>query len=516
MKDSIFEFNNITKRFFGVPALQDVSLQLKKGHVLGIIGENGAGKSTLMNIMGGILSPEEGFMMLAGEPYKPMDPRESSGMGIEFIHQELNLFPNLNVAENIYINRFPYVKKIPFISKLELKEKTQKLLRELGMDIDAGTLVENLSPGERQLVEIAKALSTNANIIMFDEPTTSLTAKETKKLFLIISKLKEEGKSIIYISHILEDVITLTDDLVILRDGKVVDTGETIDFPIDRMISLMVGRDINQLYPEKENVIKSNNLLTISELTQPGMVRDISFQIKEGEVLGIFGLMGSGRTELSRMIFGLDHYTQGTVKIDGVVLKKLNPFQSIEQGLSFVTEDRREEGLLMDLPIVDNLGLVALPSFSSSIIKAINVKKLRKESKITSELLKLKAVDINSQLVKSLSGGNQQKVVIGKWLLNKPKILIMDEPTRGIDIGAKFEIYTIIHKLAKEGSGILVVSSEAEELIGICDRIIVMSRGEIISTFEKQEFDQEKIIRAAFRQETADKNNQGELKNEDA
>jgi len=501
MEDIIFEYKNITKKFFGVPALTDVSFQLKKGHILGLVGENGAGKSTLMNIMGGVLQPDDGSLFLNGILFSPVSPRMASQMGIEFIHQELNLFSNLNIAENIYIDRFPYVRGLPIISKKELKRKTQQFLNQLGMDFDANTRVENLSPGERQLVEISKALSTDADIVIFDEPTTSLTAKETEKLFSIINSLKDEGKSIIYISHILEDVIDLTDDLVVLRDGHVVETGSTKNYPIDRMISLMVGREITQMYPNKQNKIKDRILLSVNGITQRGMVRNIHFQVNEGEIVGIFGLMGSGRTELARMIFGLDPYSDGSIELLGNILKKMKPIDSINQGLSFITEDRREEGLLMDTSIVDNLGLAALSEFSSNFFRFIDIHKLDTSAGEISELLKLKAADIKKQLVKSLSGGNQQKVVIGKWLMNHPKVLIMDEPTRGIDVGSKYEIYTIIEKLAAEGSGILVISSEVEELIGICDRIIVMSRGEIVNSFIRDEFNQEKVIRAAFNQD---------------
>ncbi len=501
MEDIILECRNVAKNFFGVPALTDVSFKLRKGHVLGLIGENGAGKSTLMNILGGVLNPDMGELILKGNPFQPANPRDASGMGIEFIHQELNLFHNLTIAENIYINRFPNIKGLPVINKKKLKRKTQDFLNQLGMDFDAGTRIENLSPGERQLVEIAKALSTDADIIIFDEPTTSLTTKEIKKLFDIIAQLKIDGKSIIYISHILEDIIEITDDLVILRDGHVVEFGSTKDYPVDKMISFMVGRDLNQMYPDKHNIVKDKVLLAVNKLSQHGMVKNISVNVREGEVVGIFGLMGSGRTELVRMIFGMDRYSHGSIEIDGVELKKMKPVQSINKGLAIITEDRRDEGLLMDSSIVENLGLVALPMFSSKLLKAINVSRLYNAADKISGLLKLKAANIRKQLVKSLSGGNQQKVVIGKWLMGNPKVLIMDEPTRGIDVGAKYEIYTLINDLASKGSGILVISSEVEELIGTCDRIIVMNRGEIISDFEKDDFDQEKIMRAAFKQD---------------
>lgn len=500
MGNVIFEYKNISKSFFGINALQNVSFQLEEGKILGLIGENGAGKSTLMNIMGGVLPPNGGEMILRGELYEPQNPADASLAGIEFIHQELNLFNNLSVAENIAINRFPLLGKSPFINKKQLIGETARLLESLNMEFAPGTLVEALSPGERQLVEIAKALSTDADILLFDEPTTSLTAKETENLFAILRRLQADGKSIIYISHILGDVQELADEVVILRDGQVMGGGPIADFPINKMINLMVGREIENIFPAKTAIPTDQIVLDVREVGEPGLVRDISLRVNRGEIVGMFGLMGAGRTEFARMVFGVDPYSEGTILLDGEELPRQDPQRSISEGIAFVTENRREEGLLMNYPIIENLSLVSLPDYTAPVTKIIDTGRLRLKAEEVTASLRLKAADIRTQPAKSLSGGNQQKVVIGKWLLKDPKLLIMDEPTRGIDVGAKYEVYLIMNQLAERGSGVLFISSEVEELMGVCDRIIVWSRGEIMGEFNRDEFSQESIMRAAFRQ----------------
>ncbi len=500
MGKKILEFNDVTRRFFGVKALDKVNLKLEEGEIFGLIGENGAGKSTLMNILGGVLPQDEGCMLLDGQEYKPEGPGDASASGIEFIHQELNLFMNLSVAENIYIHNFPTMQGTPLIRKREIVKRAKYLLESLGMEIQPTALLETLAPGERQMVEIAKALSRDARIYIFDEPTTSLTAKETTELFNILKRLRDDGKTIIYISHILGDVEDLADSVAVLRDGKVMGVGPIEEFSIDKMISLMVGGSFEKIFPEKNTIPQEEKILEVKNLSQSGMVKDINFAIHKGEIVGVFGLMGAGRTEMARMVFGVDPYSEGDVYIEGDKLKKSNPMASIEKGLAFVTEDRREEGLLMDVPIIDNLGMVALPDFCRNITKIVNGKQLNEEAEQVSNRLHLKASNLDVMPAKSLSGGNQQKVVIGKWLLKTPQVLIMDEPTRGIDVGAKYEVFNIINDLADGGAGILMISSEVEELIGVCDRIIVMSRGEIMDVFEKKDFNKEAIMRSAFRQ----------------
>ncbi len=493
----IFACNGIGKAFFGIKALADVTLALRRGRVLGLIGENGAGKSTLMNIIGGVIQPDGGTMTLNGQAYAPGSALEASQAGIGFIHQELNLFPNLTVAENIFIDSFP--RRGPFLNRKAMEQRTSEVLHALGLDFSPWMKVERLMPGERQMVEIARVLASDAQIIIFDEPTTSLTAKETEKLFVLIDKLKSEGRAIVYISHILQDVRRLCDDLVILRDGRMMAAGPCADFSIDKMMSNMIGRDIGSIFPPKTNVPENEVALEVRRMSQRGIVNDISLTLHKGEVLGIFGLMGSGRTELMRMMFGVDAYETGTVQVGGTAVAPGNPRDAIEKGVAFVTENRRDEGLLQSYPIVDNIGLVYMRDFIHPATGLVNRKRVTAESARIAAELRIKCASVDNQSVKSLSGGNQQKVVIGKWLIKRPKALIMDEPTRGIDVGAKYEVYSIIDDLAAKGSGILIVSSELGELMGICDRIITMSRGEIIQTFSRKDFNEEAIMRAAFR-----------------
>jgi len=488
MTETVLEFDNISKSFFGVQALQDVSLTLRQGHVLGFVGENGAGKTTLMNILGGVIQPDQGKMKLKGKDYAPRNPAEAARAGVAFIHQELNLFTNLSIADNLFIDRFPRMAGLPFISKRTIRRKTVEQLKSVKLDVSCDMLVERLSPGERQLVEIARALSTGAEIIIFDEPTTSLTARETKRLFALIERLRAAGKSIIYISHNLGDVLYLADDIVVIRDGIVVGEGPKERFPINRMISLMVGRDISQIYPPPTTKPSKEVALEVRGLSQSGVVRNISFTLHRAEVLGLFGLMGSGRTELARMIFGLDAFERGTILLGS------------RKGMAFVTENRREEGLLMDACILDNVALVSMPKYTCwRGLRMVDQPRLRAAVRRVVDSLRIKTGPIERQLAKNLSGGNQQKTVIAKWLMSKSSVFIMDEPTRGIDVGAKVEIYKLINDLAGRGTAVLFISSELEELMACCDRILVMSNGEIQGRFGRAEFDEEQILHAAFR-----------------
>lgn len=502
-KQEVLRLSHISKAFFGVYALTDVSLSVGRGEILSLIGENGAGKSTLMNIIGGVLEPNDGEMTLFGERYIPKKPSDAKDHGIAFIHQELNLFNNLSIIDNVYINSFIKAKGTPFIKKGMMRSQVKKILESVDLHISPDTPVEKLSMGEKQLVEIAKALSSDPDIIIFDEPTTSLTARETKKLFGIIEKLKEEGKSIIYISHILADVLKLSDKIAVLRDGVVTDQGEKKDFTIERMISSMVGRDIRQMYPERLPVAGEKTILKIDKLSQPGIVKDISLEVKEGEIVGVFGLMGSGRSELANIIFGLDDYAGGEIWLNGEKITKQDPIERIKKGMAFVTENRREEGLLMDFSVYHNISLASLRKYKGKL-NVVDAKAVKKEVLTEKEELHIKSEDVSKHLVKGLSGGNQQKVVIAKWLMTKPGMIIVDEPTRGIDVGAKAEIYGILNELVADGAGVLAISSEMEELMGICNRIIVMSKGEISGSFEHHEFNQQSVLGAAFRQKSTD------------
>lgn len=500
MNDGILRFEHIDKSFFGVRVLKDITLDVPRGKVLGLVGENGAGKSTLMNLLGGVHAPDRGQMLLNGAPYAPRTPRDANDAGIAFIHQELNLFTNLSIAENVFIDGFPRLRWLPVLDRSHMRNRTRQLLDAVELHVSPDTLVEKLSPGERQLAEIAKALSFDARIIIFDEPTTSLTARETERLFRLIERLRSDGASIIYISHILPDVMRLADEIAVLRDGELMAHSPKDAFTINRMISLMVGRNIEQLYPTRSAAPTDTPVLEVQGISQQGIVEDISFTLHKGEILGIFGLMGSGRSELARILFGLDDHTRGEIRVDGKPYVKPSARRSIDAGMAFVTENRRDEGLLMDIPIAENIGLAALPNYAATAVTAVKETRYYDEIAAMSASLAIKSGDIRQQPVKTLSGGNQQKAVIGKWLLDKPSVLIVDEPTRGVDVGAKYEIYSIINDLAAEGTGVLFISSELEELLGVCDRMLVMSNGEIQASFSRPDFDKERILRAAFRE----------------
>jgi ABC-type sugar transport system ATPase subunit len=436
------------------------------------------------------------------------------------VHQELNLFPNLSIAENLFLTDFPRAGRgAPWINRRALHSRTTKLLRQVGLDLPPATLVERLPAGERQLIEIAKALGADARVIILDEPTTSLSARECERLFALLKQLRERGIAMIYISHALGDVLRLCDDLVVLRDGEVVGGGPATEFTHERLVALMVGRQLNRLYPERrpsgpptdsgnprmaksiggfpESAGSSESLLEVRSLSQPGIVRDISFKLAAGEVLGISGLMGAGRSELARILFGLDPHSSGEIHLQGQPLTGA-PRRRIQRGLAFLTEDRRQEGLCMEASIADNLALVTLGRHSRTPGRWLDFAGIKSAVTRMRDAVRLSPNATGAQPVRTLSGGNQQKVVLGKWLLAEPRVLLLDEPTRGIDVGAKFEIYQLIHQLADRGAGILVISSEIEELIGICDRILVMRHGEIRGEFRREEFDREKILAAAL------------------
>ena len=496
----LLEIEGLCKSFFGVEVLHKVGFSLHAGRVLGLVGENGSGKSTTMNIIGGVHQMDAGRIAFNGADYRPKGPRDASKQGIAFIHQELNLFRNLSIAENLFITEFPkLVPGLPFIDRNAARKRAAELLAAVDLDIPPTTLVNRLSQGERQLVEIAKALGAKAKIIIFDEPTTSLTTRETDRLFDIINKLRQQGIAIIYISHILDDIMRLCDDIVVLRDGDVVGKALKTNLTIERMISLMVGRNIDQLFPPREALISSGPpVLEVKNVTQRGTVKDISFSLRAGEVLGVSGLMGAGRSELARILFGIDDFRSGDIIVDGKTLTKPTPTMCMDRGMAFLTEDRRAEGLMMEAPIDHNIALSSLQAYAGGFSHKIDSSRLDADVSKMSASVQIGARDITKTLVKNLSGGNQQKVVIGKWLLRDPKVFILDEPTRGIDVGAKNEVYKIINRLAAGGAGILMISSEIEELIGMSDRIMVMAHGEIRATFERGAFDREELLRAAM------------------
>ncbi|MDI9634842.1 sugar ABC transporter ATP-binding protein [Geitlerinema splendidum] len=498
----VLEARGVSKAFFGITAVDNVSIHVQPGEILGLIGQNGAGKSTLMNIIGGVVIPDSGTMTVHGKPYAPRTPAEAHDSKIAFIHQELNLFTNLSIAENILIDEFP-ARRLGFLHLVnwgEVRSRAQKALELVGLHLSPDMKIDRISPGERQLVEIARALYLDASLIILDEPTTSLTVRETEILFALLRRLREEGKAMIYISHILNDVLALADRIAVMRDGQLVGQGNVDEFNVGRMISMMVGRNLDNLYPPRTTTPTEVPLLELENVSARGIVDAINFTVHRNEVVGLFGLMGSGRTELARMIYGLDPLEEGAVVINGKRVQKRSARGSIQEGIAFVTENRREEGLLMNVAIADNIALVALPEFARTPLQVVNQEHMNASAQSAAVALQLKSANIQTQSAKALSGGNQQKVVIAKWLLSEPRVFIMDEPTRGIDVGAKYEIYSIIDQLAAGGSGVLFISSELEELMGMCDRILVMSRGEIFGEFYRDQFEAEAILRAAFRE----------------
>ena len=496
--EPIVEFDGVGKRFFNVTVLRDVSFPVIRGHILGLVGENGAGKSTLMNILGGVVAADSGVVRLDGKDLSLKNPQQAGERGIAFIHQELNLFPNLTIAENLFIPHFPKYKiaRLGLINRRDMREQAKRCLLSVGLDLSPDVVVADLNPGERQLVEIAKALNSDARIIIFDEPTSSLSRPEVERLFLLMNRLRSEGMSMIYISHILGDVLKLCDDICVLRDGQVVANGPKDDFSSERMIALMTGRSFENLYPRRDTTPSHEPALEVRQLSQSGVVENLNLTLYRGEVVGLFGLMGSGRTELARMIFGLDTFEKGEIALAGSVERQAAPRESIRRGLAFITEDRRVEGLCMDASVEENIALVALSSFASSGV--IHKSRLRKAVTDAGNAVSVNIAAVRNQPVKTLSGGNQQKVVLAKWLLSDPAVLILDEPTRGIDVGAKYEVYRLINQCAGEGKAILFVSSEIEELIGVCDRILVIRAGEMCDSVMRAEFNAERILRSAF------------------
>jgi len=493
--NELVSFQQIEKSFFGVRVLKQISFSVAAGRIVGVVGENGAGKSTLMNVLGGNLQADAGTMRFNGENFAPKSPRDAKAAGIGFVHQELNLFTNLSIAENLFVTDFPMTG--PVIDRAELNQRTAGLLQRVGLELSPDTVVERLSSGERQLVEIAHALSFDARLLILDEPTTSLSSRECDRLFALVRQLRDDGRSIIFISHALGDVLRLCDEVVVLRDGEVVGKGNATEFSSLRLVSLMAGREFKQLFPERKSRVQREPLLEVRHVSQPGIVRDISFTLRRGEVLGLSGLMGAGRTELARIIFGLDPHSGGEIRMEGERLRGL-PRSRVKQRVAMLTESRREDGLCLEASVADNMALVTLPQRTRTPGRLIDFAGVKNALARIREAVRLQPTVRFEQPVQTLSGGNQQKVVLAKWLLAEPKVLILDEPTRGIDVGAKFEIHQLILERADRGAGVLVISSEIEELIGLCDRILVLSRGQITAEFTRAEADRERILQAAF------------------
>lgn len=495
MNESIIQMKSITKEFPGVKALKSVDLNIYKGKIMALLGENGAGKSTLMKILTGVYEKTSGEIYLNGEQVQIKNTREAQNMGIAIIHQELNLLSNLSIGENIFLGREP-VNKFGTIVWSKLFKNAKVIMDRLGITEKPETLVSELSIGKQQMVEIAKALSLNAQVIVMDEPTGALTDKETESLFRVIKELKDEGRSIVYISHRLKEIFQICDAVTILRDGQFIAEYPIVEVNEDRIIELMVGRKLSEQYP-RITCQPGETLLEVKNLTNT-YVKDISFSIKSGEIVGLAGLMGSGRTELARTIYGVLAKDSGEIIVQGKPANIKSAGQALQNGISYVSEDRKGNGVVLGLNIKENISLSVLQKLSG-LFGIIDKKKEENAALESIKSMSIKASGAK-QLVKNLSGGNQQKVSLSKSLMTSPKILILDEPTRGVDVGAKKEIYDIINKLKQAGMSIIMISSEIPEILGMSDRIMVMHEGRITGCLEHENADQESIMRLAVGQ----------------
>lgn len=495
-KMQVLKMQHITKLFPGVRALDDVELELKKGEIHALIGENGAGKSTLMKILLGIYQPDGGEILYKGEHVKFHEPVDALRAGISMIHQEISMMPNLDVAGNIWIARERQFMKKGFLDHKAMHEETKKLLDKLEINLDPYEKAKDLSIAQLQMVELCRAISYNAEIIVMDEPTSALADAEIRILYRIVRRLAREGTTIVFISHKLEEIFEICNRITVMRDGKYIKTCLVDETDRQQLIALIAGRELKDLYP-KEPVAMGKTVFEVNDLKRDRVFEKISFKIREGEVLGFCGLVGAGRTEIMRGIFGIDELSGGTVSMEGSPVRICSPQDAIKNGLGFVTEDRLRLGCIGKLSLKHNMTLSNLAKYCR--LGFING---RKESGASTGMMKRMAVKAYSdkQLISQLSGGNQQKALIGRSLLTNPKVLIMDEPTRGIDVGSKSEIYRIINDLAKKGMAVLVVSSEIQELLGICDRILVISHGRIAGEFDRENATQTELMNAAFSQ----------------
>ena len=489
MSKEFLEIKNISKSFPGVKALDDVSFNIQRGTVHAIVGENGAGKSTLIKILAGIYKNDSGSIVLNDKTLKLKVPKDATKEGISVVHQELKLAETLTVTENTFLGNLIYKNSI-FVDWKEMKKQSKALIKRLGMDINTDSIVETLTIARKQIVEICKAINLNCKILIMDEPSATLTGSELKILFGVIAKLKKEGATIIYISHRLEEIFDIADKVTVLRDGKCIGTVLVKDVTKRELISMMVGRVVDNEYP-KEIIDIGGAVIEVNGLNRKGVLHDINLKVYKGEVLGIAGLVGSGRTELVRAILGIDKIDAGEIILKGTEIKHRNFKDAIKNGFGLIPEDRKLQGLIQEFSVKENVCLVSI----DKIIKGGFVSN-RLEEKLAREYikkLKVSAPSTNVE-VKYLSGGNQQKVVVAKWLMQESEIIILDEPTRGIDVGAKVEIYKLINNLVENGKTVVIVSSELPEVLGMSDRVLVMREGRIAGEFSREEATQEKIL----------------------
>ncbi|MBB4000646.1 sugar ABC transporter ATP-binding protein [Aureimonas pseudogalii] len=493
MGRTILQLTSITKEFPAVRALYDVSFDLRIGEVHAVCGENGAGKSTLMKIISGLYQPTSGSIVYKGAPCRFQSTTESERRGIAIIHQELNLVPHLSVAENIFLAREP--RNGPFVNRGKLHRDAALLLRRIGLAIDPDTVVRSLSVAQCQMVEIAKALSLNAEVLIMDEPTSSLTESETTVLFKVITDLKRSGVGIVYISHRLDEMAGIVDRVTVLRDGRHVSTHDFASVTIDQIVAEMVGRSLEEKFPEATRVPGKEVLLEVKGLARQGAFTDIDFTLRRGEILGFAGLMGAGRTEVARAIFGADPLDAGEVLIGGRKVAIGSPRDAIAEGLAYLSEDRKKSGLAVGMSLAANMSLANMRDVAGTS-GFIDFGKEENVARRYVDLLNIRTPSIH-QIVRLLSGGNQQKIIIGKWLFRQSRILFFDEPTRGIDIGAKFQIYKIMDELAARGIGIILISSELPEILGLTDRVAVFHEGRITQILETARSSQEEIMHYA-------------------
>ncbi|AKD37925.1 galactose/methyl galaxtoside transporter ATP-binding protein [Pasteurella multocida subsp. multocida OH4807] len=490
----LLTMTNVCKSFPGVKALDNANLTVRSHSVHALMGENGAGKSTLLKCLFGIYSKDEGDILFLGNPVNFKTSKEALENGISMVHQELNLVKQTTVMDNLWLGRYPL--RAGFVDHGKMYRDTKAIFEELDIDIDPKEKVAKLSVSQMQMIEIAKAFSYNAKIVIMDEPTSSLSEKEVEHLFKIIAKLKERGCGIIYISHKMDEIFKICDEITILRDGKWINTVEVKNTSMDQIVSMMVGRELTQRFPPKTNTPKET-ILTVENLTalnQPS-IQDVSFELRKGEVLGIAGLVGAKRTDIVETIFGVRERKSGVITLHGKEMKNRNAFEAINNGFALVTEERRSTGIYANLSIEFNSLISNMKSYISKFGLLSNAK-MKSDTQWVIDSMNVKTPSHKTN-IGSLSGGNQQKVIIGRWLLTQPEILMLDEPTRGIDIGAKYEIYQLIMELAKKDKGIIMISSEMPELLGVTDRILVMSNGKVAGIVNTAETSQEEILQLA-------------------
>lgn len=489
----VLEMTEIEKEFPGVKALDRAQLKLRPGTVHALMGENGAGKSTLMKCLFGIYKEDKGNILINGVETHFSGPKNALDNGVAMVHQELNQVLKRSVMENIWLGRFP--KKYGLVSHSEMYKRTKEVFDELDIPVDPKTMIGKLSVSQRQMVEIAKAVSFNAKILVLDEPTSSLTQEEVEHLFVIINKLRDKGVAMVYISHKMEEILRISNEVTIMRDGQWIATEFANNLTTDRIIQLMVGRDLTNRFPPKTNV-PGDVVMEVKNLTgkyMPSCI-DVNFELKKGEILGVAGLVGSRRTELLETIFGIAHHEGGEIYKDGKLVKNVNSRKAINNGFALLTEERRATGIFGGMNITFNSVISNIKSYKKFVF--LSGKKMHDDTKWVIDSMRVKTPSQRTH-IRSLSGGNQQKVILGRWLLTKPDILLLDEPTRGIDVGAKYEIYQLIINLANEGKSVIMVSSEMPELLGICDRIMVMSNGHMSGILDIKDATQEEIMRLA-------------------